>query len=310
MMEEKKESAGGLFKVRTYGACLSEGIKLPTRNVIVLLKHLWVAVACVVVFVSVWGFTAVPAYRAWTEAQLWGTWPAWRVAGLFVAACLLVLSVPVGLYLGQLTVLVRRYGCVGYLPASTAGLKVYGREVLAGWGRAFLFLLGGLLLWGVAGGLSFAFVGRNWAGLAVFTLAGLLISIPYAMFGLFYLFDEAGPASLPVVFRQGYKHWGALAAVLLLGGVLAGVLLFVSALPAGVILQVDFLSDQALMQGDLSDLPSAFPVLQTVSYVLAAFLACLSLWVFVFPLAFLFGSIKQARQEKTDYAAEQQTAGK
>ena len=40
-MEEKKEMDGGLFKSRSYLSCLNEGLKLPTRHILPLLKFLY-----------------------------------------------------------------------------------------------------------------------------------------------------------------------------------------------------------------------------------------------------------------------------
>ena len=37
-MEEKKEMDEGLFKSRSYLSCLNEGLKLPTRHILSLLR--------------------------------------------------------------------------------------------------------------------------------------------------------------------------------------------------------------------------------------------------------------------------------
>ena len=37
-MEEKKEMDGGLLQSRSYLSCLNEGLKLPTRHILPLLK--------------------------------------------------------------------------------------------------------------------------------------------------------------------------------------------------------------------------------------------------------------------------------
>ena len=40
-MEEKKEMDEGLFKSRSYLSCLNEGLKLPTRHILSLLRFLY-----------------------------------------------------------------------------------------------------------------------------------------------------------------------------------------------------------------------------------------------------------------------------
>lgn len=304
-MEEKKENAGGLFKVRTYGACLSEGIKLPTRNVMILLKYLWPSLTCLVVFVSLVNWGAGPAFAHLSGPEVAGEMPLSGRMGACLLGALLLLFVPGSLYLAQLVVLIRRYGALGYLPASSAGLHFFDRKGLNVWGRSLLFLLGGWLLWGLAGFLVFRWVDAGWLRLVAGAGVLLLFSLPYAMFGLFFLFDEAASCRMSTVFRQSYKHWGALAAVLLLGGALAGAFAGIGSLPARIMLIVNFLSNEAVAQGDLSDVPDMFSFMQVLSGALSALISALSVWLFVFPLAFLFGSIKQERRENEAYAAEQ-----
>ena len=41
IMEEKKEMDEGLFKSRSYLSCLNEGLKLPTRHILSLLRFLY-----------------------------------------------------------------------------------------------------------------------------------------------------------------------------------------------------------------------------------------------------------------------------
>lgn len=307
-MEEKKENADGLFKVRTYGACLSEGIKLPTRNVSVLLRHLWPSMACVVALATLVGLISGPAFGYLSAPEVLGSVSLSGRMGMCMLGVLLLLIVPGSLYLAQLVALVRRYGQLGYLPLPASAWWPCGREVAGVWGRSVLFLLGGWLLWGVVGTAVFELAGAAWLRLAAGVLILLLVSVPYAMFGLFFLFDDTASFSVSAVFRQSGRHWGALVAVLLLGGVLAGVVAGIGSLPARIMLLVSILSDEAVAQGDLSDVPALFPLMQAFSYALSAFVSCLSLWLLVFPLAFLFGAIRQERHENDEYAAERERA--
>lgn len=298
MKEDKTEVADGLFKVRTYGACLSEGIKLATRNGLVLMRHLWFSLLLLLLFASLLGMLLVPGFDAWRANRFFSEWPAWAVTGLFGVLCLLVLTLPGSLYVGHLAVLIRRYGKLGYLPALTSGLRWFDSEVLRSWRRTLPYIVAGVLIWALAGGIAFSLVGCGWLGGLLFVGLGLAFSIPYALTGLFLLLDEErGPSGL-MLLRHRNPHWGAFTAVLLLGGALAVIPAGVACLPLGVAVTAEALAAEALRQGDVSDLPALFPLLQGVSACVSALLGALSFWLYFFPLSFFYGSVVQERREE------------
>ncbi|GEM_PF-5821200 len=305
-MEEKKENAGGLFKTRTYGACLSEGIKFPTRNVLLLLKHLALPIVCMVVCVCLATLFLGDAYRYVNGADFAREWPQWGRVGLCVLLYGAVCLLPGAFCLGRTVFIIRFYGKEGGLPLSLVGLKSLGEKQTAVIGKAFCFLAGGLLLWSLVVVLSCSLIGPGWLRVVVCLLGILAVSLPYVMRGLFYLYGDTDVPSGWATLRQCYKHWGALAAVLLLGGALAAVLVFLAVLPAAVIFQAGYLSDEALRVGDPSDVPSYFLLLQVVSYALGTFFSCMAFALPVFSLAFLYGSIRQVQSDNDAYAAEQQ----
>lgn len=54
-MEEKKEMDEGLFKSRSYLSCLNEGLKLPTRHILSLLRFLYPSLIAGAVVMGLWG---------------------------------------------------------------------------------------------------------------------------------------------------------------------------------------------------------------------------------------------------------------
>ena len=55
IMEEKKEMDEGLFKSRSYLSCLNEGLKLPTRHILSLLRFLYPSLIAGAVVMGLWG---------------------------------------------------------------------------------------------------------------------------------------------------------------------------------------------------------------------------------------------------------------
>lgn len=302
-MEEKKETQGGLFKVRSYLGCLSEGMKLPTRNILSLLKFLYpsfivgVLVALCGIYLS--DFMSV----RWIGGDLTAFW-----IGLMVFIILLFLSV--SFYWGQLSMTVSHYVRTGSLAqvGRCSVFKEFGRAfgracvVFAPWCVFFMCACSAFLL--VASGLVAPVF--KWVVPVVALVFILLLYVPYHIVICDYLLD--GSRSYWVCMsrmKDGYRNWGAFLSVLLCGGVLCSVISMVSALPVSVLSIVRFQATMAEAIGDSVDLPSCFSLLRIVSCIVASVISYMGAWLLVFPLSFLYGSIETGKREKEKYEEEE-----
>lgn len=301
-MEDKKEKTEGLFKVRSYLGCLDEGIKLPTRNFLVLLRFLSPSLVFgAVVALGVAGLCG-PMLTAVAEGDWAGVWLWGHALCLLWLLCLCVcwaqLSVAASCYM--------RTSSLGGLR-----LKSSGKELFGALGRACL-VLGAM--WGVfslvANGVFFA-ASRLWHVVlllpAVLLVLGCTLGVPYRMTVCDYLLNPQHTFVQSLArLRDGYRNWGAFFALLLCCAFLWLVIMLAGSLPFGVLLEVKYRAMQAVAMGDAADLPAAFPVLLGASAVAGAAVAGIAQWLMFFPQVFLYGSVETGRKEREHYEAEEQ----
>lgn len=302
-MEEKKEMEEGLHKVRSYLGCLSEGVKLPTRNVLPLLKYLYPSfiVGALVVVGGV--FLSGGLMESFVVAD---------VASLFrrVALLLVVSLLSACFYCGQLSVAVSHYARTGSLDYQT--LRLHGK----GAGRSFVRALQLLAPWTIclAGVIGWALmmcfspsVSRLQVVLfAVVILLLWMIYVPYHFVMCDYLIGEnrSFAGSLARI-KDGFRSWGAFFTVLFCGGMLWMLAAFIGCFPAGILMLAKAGAFVAERMGDATDLPSSFTLLLVVCSVLASVISQIGAWLVVFPVSFLYGSIEKGKEEKEKYEEEE-----
>lgn len=189
IMEEKKEMDEGLFKSRSYLSCLNEGLKLPTRHILSLLRFLYPSLIAGAVVMGLWGvfFNQITvALTRWMAASE----PVVLSFPLFTLIILSVLSLLAdSFYMGNVMTAVSRFAAAGAWPALRFGEAK--REIFNASLRAltctlvavvvFSLLIVPVTLWLGAGNV--------WVTVVSYILL-LALGVPYCMVIMDYLLGE------------------------------------------------------------------------------------------------------------------------
>lgn len=305
-MEEKKDKEEGLFQARSYLGCLNEGLKLPTRHVLSLLKFLWPSLVAGAVSAGLWGlfFNQLSMVAtAWLAAAEPVTLllPAYTLWGL----CLLALLAG-SFCLGNVAVAISRYAEAGGWPALRFGAcrgEIFHASV-----RALVFLLVGIVVFLVVMAPVYIWAGAHSVWMVVAAAALWLVwGVPYSMVGLDYLLGGRQRAFFQSLARikDGYQYWGAFFIVLFCGGLIMAVFSLVSWLPAGVLSFAGYESLTGVLAGDATDLPGAVPALIVFFFMLASFVTNMSGWLTFFPLSYLYGSVEARKKDMEKFEEEE-----
>ena len=288
IMEEKKEMDEGLFKSRSYLSCLNEGLKLPTRHILSLLRFLYPSLIAGAVVMGLWGvfFNQITvALTRWMAASE----PVVLSFPLFTLIILSVLSLLAdSFYMGNVMTAVSRFATAGAWPALRFGEAK--REIFNASLRAltctlvavvvFSLLIVPVTLWLGAGNV--------WVTVVSYVLL-LALGVPYCMVIMDYMLGERRDfwCSLKRM-KDGYQYWGAFFIILFCGGLIMGVLAAVSWLPAGILAYAGHASLMGVLEGDATDLPSYVPALVVFFFMLASVIANVFSWLTLFPLSYLY----------------------
>lgn len=303
-MDEKKEE--GLFQVRSYLKCLSEGFKLPTRHILSLLRFLWPSLLVGALSAGLWGvfFNQLAVVLAgWISATEPVTLllPAYTLWGLSILSLLAD-----SFCLGNVMVAISRYAEAGTWP----GMLRFGAcksDILQASLRALVFLLAGLLVFVLWMTPFYLWLGAH----SVWTLiAGvscvLLLGVPYSMAGVDYLLGgRQGFVHSLTRMKEGYQYWGALFIVWFCGGLIMAVFSWVSWLPAAVLSFAGYESLMGTMAGDATDLPGMVSVFTVVFFMLASLITYVSGWLTLFPLSYVYGSVEARKKDLERFEAEE-----
>ncbi len=302
--QEKAPAAGApIFKARTYRACLSEGIKLPTQNVILLTKHLWTSMLLASMWLALAGVWAMDGVewmmRAIGRALAEGPeYAAWGPVFVAVLVTTLVLAFPISFCVGQFTTLLRRYAELGYVPVALQ-TRPFCRAVWVNAGRAlgaifvplFLFLAI-VTVWGLTAPSWWIYVAWPvWLGLV----------LPFTYYQVRGQVLGGNRDLLRTFPRATLKDWGAYLAVLFLGSLLFVVLAAVALLPTLTLFLAQFQALNDVLQEDVVTFPAYFPVLSFVCALVGVWLTCMLGWLWFFPQALWFLG-KSGESESADGA--------
>lgn len=304
-MEEKKDLDEGLFKSRSYLSCLDKGLKLPTRHILPLLKFSWPSLLACALTAGLCGacfnqFSV--AFAQWLAA----TEPV--VLSLPVLTFILLGLLSMGalsFYVGNVVVAISRFAESGSWPVLKFGAS--RGAILQSSLRAFVFILVGVAVLGLCLAPCALWLGAaNAWTMVVFGVLLLALAVPYSMVGLDYLLGEEHDyvRSLSRM-KDGYLNWGPLFIVLFCGGLILLVLSVVSWLPAGILAYAGHESMMGVLAGDPTDLPSSVPALIVCFFMLAALITSMFGWLTLFPLSYLYGSVRTRKKEKMAFEEEE-----
>ena len=297
-MEEKKEMDGGLFKSRSYLSCLNEGLKLPTRHILPLLKFLYPSLIVGAVVMGLWGvfFNQITvALTRWMAASE----PVVLSFPLFTLILLSVLSLLAdSFYMGNVMTAISRFTAAGAWPVLRFGEAK--REVFDAFLRALTCTLVAVVVFSLLIG-----PGNVWVTVVSYILL-LALGVPYCMVIMDYMLGERRDFWYSLKrMKDGYLYWGAFFIILFCGGLIMGVLAAVSWLPAGILAYAGHASLMGVLEGDATDLPSYVPALVVFFFMLASVIANVFSWLTLFPLSYLYGSVEARKQEKASFEEEE-----
>ena len=221
-MEEKKEMDGGLFKSRSYLSCLNEGLKLPTRHILPLLKFLYPSLIVGAVVMGLWGvfFNQITVV----------SFP------LFTLILLSVLSLLAdSFYMGNVMTAISRFTAAGAWPVLRFGEAK--REVFDAFLRALTCTLVAVVVFSllIVPVTLWLGPGNVWVTVVSYILL-LALGVPYCMVIMDYMLGERRDFWYSLKrMKDGYQYWGAFFIILFCGGLIMGVLAAVSWLPAGIL---------------------------------------------------------------------------
>lgn len=296
-MEEKmNHKPEGLYKVRAFRSCFSEGLNFATSNLLSLCKQMWGSMMCssvlfvllafVVPFVAL-KFQAVGAQMGLTSLE----------SLLFVASIAwVVLAIGQSIHIGQIARVVRDYAESGNFPTEKMTKILLPEEhsltmrALGVTAVCVVVLFGALCV-------ELFCVEQLWLSglLWIFAVAGLLPLI--TMFGIWFVFENASFVEAIKSLRTPFYNWNSLYALVVIAGGLSVLLGMIVCAPSGVMLLTNYFAREAVQSGDVADVPMLLHVLQIISYLFSGFLLCISTWALQFPLAFLFGSMKKEKMQ-------------
>lgn len=305
-MEDKKEDKKDfLFRQRSYMSCLAEGMKLPTRNFIPLLRFLYPSLLFLVAVSGVTDLLSGQMMLAGALRSSGGVGNVFLIAQIVLCALWFVGMV---FYWGQMMFAIGHYNATGTLDGLSfrRNLRPLGKL----WGRAFVLLIIAmvfLFVVSVATVVGQPVIGV-W-GLVMMVMVVLVVMVPYeAVCQEGLLFPERPLMSCFRSFRLGFRYWAGFFIVAFCSSLLSGILLFIVLLPSFVLTYAVSLSMTAVLNGDAAEMPSYTIGLLTFFSMLSTFLMLIIFWIRFFPASFLYGSVVSREAEKVAYENSQENA--
>lgn len=304
-MEETKDVDLNFYKVRSYSACLMKGFKLFADNLWTILKNTWTSVLLFSLCVALCSFLYQPLARLVFTYAGPSKLPYFSqfLFGALVLSLLLVATIVSAFFGGQLTVLVRNYvqtGSMGYTGRSRmlkSAMEPSGKLLAFD----FMFLIAVAVL---SGGFHY-FVGIAWWSWIWDLVLILGLCIPYVAFVASYMLNpKACTCSMSAV-KDLYRNWGAWSAVFFVSGLSCVLCALFFCMPSFVLL---FARSEAFFMelgGDVTDLPTAFNLMQFLVVFLSAALSLFFFSSMFFSLLFMHGSLEKKKEEIALYEQEQ-----
>ena len=290
-----------LVKERSYVKSISTGIRLTLRHPWGFLRHLWpLLLLNAIVWAVTSGCLSSCLWNFYTEATAVNVAPSSLITGSFLtcAAWGLLATIMLGVWIGQIVYLMRRYAELTYLPA-VKPWKVW-RDILPSVLRGItVSVLGYLVVAALAVLALFAMPGRMWAFLLFLFLAfvWLLLFVPMAQH---YLMEDRSLISALAWPFKNFTRLGGSSAILVVCGLLVLTVLLVAFIPSVCAIYVGGLSDISVAIGDGTDIPSSFALLRSLSFALTFVLAPIAWTFLIVPLCFHWGSEEAIRKSYID----------
>jgi hypothetical protein len=300
----------GLFKIRSVGASVRDGYRLYMDNFRKIFRTTWlVAVVYALykgLFSTVWA-QLFPAIKLGNANMLWGNEqadPQLLLFGSLLTALILAVVFDALLAAFGLSLL-RQHKETGTMASATrwfghCDMPTLRRTLLAA--LAFLaFTIGyGALTIAIVKLLGSYLTAISILGLTALTVIVLFLLAPLVLMRLlrYVLSSEQKPSLLKQNFPL--RHWGGAILLTLIVGIVSGLLIMVTELPANILTVANVQSVMGALAGDATGMPDYMLWLNIIVFTLAGFIrAYISLSV-LFPFYYLCGSVEQQEKERNE----------
>ena len=131
-------------------------------------------------------------------------------------------------------------------------------------------------------------------------LSLLLLSLPLVFIFIKYVLNKETPyfTLFPHGYSTGFRHWGHIFTVCLIGGMIIGVLLSIYGLPAIILTQANVVAQEGFLNGDSLGMPVYITLLTVVTFFLTGFVLVYICMPMILIAYYMYGSIESYEREK------------
>ena len=135
--------------------------------------------------------------------------------------------------------------------------------------------------------------------LSMLGIIAFVISLPLVAVGTQYVLgNEPFWSTLTRRYASAFRRWGMIFMTVMTDLLVALLLLFITTLPAMILLTAHIQAQEGALNGDPMGIPDHMGALTWIVFVIAAFIQAFVILLFLFPLYFMSGAIEQQESEK------------
>lgn len=300
----------GLFKIRSVGASVRDGYRLYMDNFRKIFRATWLAAVVYALykglFSTVW-VQLFPAIKLGNVNVLWGSEqanPQLLLFGSLLTA--LVLSVLFDALLAAFGLsLLRQHKETGSMLPAT---RWFGHCDMSTLRRTLMAVLAFLVFtigYGAFVLLIVRLLGSYLTAISILGLTALFVIVLFLVTPLvlmrllrYVLSSEQKPSLL----KQGFplRHWGGAILMMLIVGIVSGLLITVTELPANILTVANVQSVTGALAGDATGMPDYMLWLNIIVFTLAGFIRAYISLSAIFPFYYLCGSAEQQEKERAE----------
>ena len=310
-MDTVSKETNIVIKQRSTAACIKEGFRLISTQLKNLLYSSWLPVLLTALFMSLYFLLFIEVMVIPMPADVGlGTLVMMYIFYVLYSLCGILLT-------GRLFLLFRDYRDTGRIPRlrPMQGMK----DTLRMAGRAFLFQIWIILL--AAPGTQLFKILLKWiprpesltsmsfliAGLVVVGIIAIISLIP--LVHTFYKYVLDGGSFLKMIgksYGRGARHRGKIISVAVLSGAIITVLLGFIMLPMIIVTSAFTQSVIGVLQGDDTGVPSYFPWLMRITYLVSMVIVLLVTIYCYCTMLYAYGSIDAQENDRENYMNQQE----
>lgn len=283
-------------KNRSFTACLRDARDFLIDNIETFAQKVWIPALIFSVLIALCVFFRLPnlSLHNWGVSHPWTSWIVQTIiyAGTFISEIL---------YFSSVFNTVNGYGRTRnfgrYLQYFLVNILIDAVFFLVCWGLKNLFtaLIGSHPLSHIAHLTILSLY------VLICVVLFLLITIPMLYVAPKYMMEkDAKWKQLFRHFSTGFHRWGMLFMTTLLLSIIIGLIMFILAMPAMVLISAQISSQMGLFIGDPANLPGYFPILSFLVFTITALLFSATMIYTIVTFIYVYGSINTRKKTKEE----------